>query len=311
MGITQKETYPFSVPEPKDGETTPQRVGASPADKMRKAYYDGLEMEAFRKAAGLDSRGKDDNTSAVSNLLMSTMQSYSSALSSLVSELTKAASVATGAKAPEQNQFLQYLINEVQGMKQKMEGGQGDPFALIDEYHTRMTKWQDEMQRRLGVGTQPVAANASSGIESLRLALEIEKMKIESQDRQRMHEADLMERRHRWDIDDRKWQAEFKLKLEELGFNQERSKQTASTFHDLLSSVVESIEPSAEPATRVEKQVAGQPARAEPPPSTQTKRVFPKSYTCDQCKDAFAWPDGKMSASCPHCGTEYELEPVQ
>ena len=309
MTVTKE---PYYVPEPKDDVDKPKAGDRmSPADKMRKAYYEGLEIESFRRAAGLDSKGKDEESSTVQQMLVTTMQSYSSALSNLVSELTKAASIAQGARAPEQGEFLKYLITEVQTMKQKMEGGQGDPFALIDEYHARMTKWQDEMQKRLGVGTSTSVPSAASGIEALRLNLEIEKMRLESAERQRQHEADLAERRHRWEQEDKRWNAEFNLKLQELGFHQKQSEQTTATFQDLLGSLVESIEPSTEPVTNAGKPVAQQPARVEPPPASEVKHVFPKSYVCDQCRDAFAWPADQMTAACPHCGTQYELEPVK
>jgi len=309
------------LPEPKDEQGQQRKTGQpmTPVDRLKKTWIEGQELKTFKQAAGIrdDDERRDDHKgngeSEVSKMMVATMQSYSNALTSMLTELVKMQSGASRGGNTEQNEFMKFLIGEVKDLKTKIDTGSGDPFALVDEYNNRMGKITEDIKK--GLSVQSSAPNVGSSIEALRVGIDIEKMRIEAADRQRQHEENMALQKRRWEVEDKKWDADFGLRLRQIDSDGKNNEKKVSAFQELAASVIGSIGTDESVGSGGKVQT---PAPQFSAPQPEQKKI-PTSFTCHTVTDAETGtecgtlvqvPPGAMQATCPKCGSVYEMRPA-
>ena len=312
------------LPEPNDEKGQQRKTGQpmTPVDRLKKTWIEGQELKTFKQAAGIkdDDERRDDHKgngeSEVSKMMVATMQSYSTALTSMLTELVKMQSGASRGGNNEQGEFMKFLIGEVKDLKTKIDTGGSDPWAMVDEYNNRMGKIQEEIKRGLGITPGAAGmAGAASSMDALRVSIELEKIRQESAERQRQHEENMLLQQRRWVVEDKKWDADFGLRLRQVDADSKNSDKKFSAFQDLAASVIGSIGPD-------ESASSGQLVQAPAPqfsaPQPEQKKI-PTSFTCHnitdtesgtECGTLVQVPTGAMSATCPKCGAIYEMRPA-
>jgi hypothetical protein len=347
--MAEEKKRPY-MPPPHDTPATNPPVGKRPptaAERLRESYIQAAEVKATvdvlgpkqntdsgKGQGGLDPNKMADILAANTNAYMKSM---AESLTTLMTKVVESQAILTagGGKQSDKDKLYDYLIEDIKGLKAKVESGGGDPLEVIDQYHNKMVGWQQQMQSQLGMGPLG-AAGATGNVEVMKLTLEVEDRKTERAQLQIQHQAAeaTAERRYqaaeaeaqrryaaerddlhrRWAQEDKKWDSEFKLKVDQLNQDGVRSQESVGTFKDLAGSFIASLQVN--PANAAG---AGQGAAAAPPASQKPEVNFPVSHTCTEpdpitgapCGTQFAWPPGQMSAKCPKCGVEYNLKKAE
>jgi len=247
------------------------------------------------------------------------MKSYADGLTTLMTTMVASQAAAAAGGKQGDSQFLQYLIGEMKGMKEKMEGGGGDPLEQIDQYHKKMIAWQEEMRTQFGIGPLGAAGNAPN-IEVMKLMIEVEDRKneraqlqvgfqVSEAEKQRQYLSERDDLHRRWKIEDDKWNAELNIKMAQFNLDGNVRKESVDTFKDVAGSFIASLQVKPEAAS---------PGIAAPQAPRQEVN-FPVSMTCTEldpttkepCGTQFAWPPGQMSTKCPKCGADYNLKKAE
>lgn len=304
-----KETYPVPTPAAASGPAArPEKDKKSPAEKMRESYWEGLEVEAFRKGAGMEDKGGKDTggmPAGFAEVMISTVNAQSQALTGL---LTKIVEIQAGTKGPadnEQGQFMTYLVGEVKDMKTRLEGATPDPLAVIEETSKRIDSLTETMRKRMGLPEGMISG--ATGMESMKLTLEVENMRNQAQERQNQFDLAIKTMEHQWQKEDERWAAEFRLRADESRRGNENREKAISTLQDLAGSIIESIE--AEPGG-VAQSPASVPADGTGPVEKDESPNIPTSFTCDNCGANVAVAPGTLEGTCKSCDAEFDLRPV-
>jgi len=321
-----KETYFVPAPSSTRGNdmaNSDRGTTLGPAERMKRHYYDGLEVEAFRRGAGMTGDKSDQHNNDnrmppdIANIVLGTVNAQSQALTGLLTKIVEIQKPADG----EQNQFMQYLVNEVKDMKGKMEGSAGpDPLEVIEETSKRIDSLTETMRKRMGI--PEMAASGGNGIEGMKMMLEIENMKQQAQERQNQFDLGLKTMERRWQQEDRHWELEFKLKVDDARKSNESKEKSLNALQDLAASIIESIEIGPGPSATSEgvagntpqQEIGAAPSAApepEPEPQEQAHYNIPSSFICSECGEIVNVAPDRIEARCESCGAEYDLREEQ
>jgi len=311
-------------------QTDPNKSKRAPtaAERLKESFVQGAEAKAMAKGLGIDTKdgGKGGGEAAIpasevgqmmTNAMNQYMQSYMKGITDLMGQV-----IALKGKEGEgsnKSQFMDYLLAELKSMKDRLEGGYNvDPFQMIVSYNEMLAKVQEQTKKALGF-TEIGNVGGVPNIEVMKLMLDREDRITDRQTAQQRHEKELQlgqqrhdeemaERRRRWEVEDKRWDADFGLRLAEIKQENAGKAEMMGQFKDMGGAFLSSLQVT--PAEGAGPQAAA-PKAVQSPPAEKVEPIYPTSMMCQnpECKKSFEWPTGKMKANCPHCGLEYELEP--
>lgn len=205
------------------------------------------------------------------------------------------------------SEFVQPLREElkaISGVLQETRTSKtADPFELLEKYQEHMVKVTDLLKKDLGLTGTKISTQDTQAL------LTLEDKKLDRDERARLHEREMKEaehrweiereeRKHQWEIDMVKWNAEFGLKKQEFELSKSRQGDAAGALIDLAQSVAASIDVKG----------AGGVSAGAPVSGTQIPRQF-KCLT-DGCETIIAVPEGTKfgdKVKCSKCGAEYDF----
>jgi hypothetical protein len=208
--------------------------------------------------------------------------------------------------------FLLARQDKLETLLQAMAGGKMTPQEALKQQLEITKQIDEEYKHRVGIGTTGVTS-----VPELKVMAEIEQMKADREDRKLQHEAEMKrldhqheneakERQRRWDIDDKKWDAEFGLKVKQLEVEDKGSDKKMAVFENIAASVLNSLEPAGPTSEQIPPQAKG----SESPRSG--KPNIPVSFICGECGTTVPVEPGSLKATCPNpdCQTVYEMRPA-
>lgn len=282
-----------------------QRRPLSPVEKVQAQYVAGMELDAFNKGAGIRTQPVSEvvapvanNDSETTKLLTTLVTAYSKALSDVVDKSGR------GNGDGQPNQFVDFLRTEVKDMKDKLDSGGTNPMDVLTQFMEFNQFLSSKTPQQSGI-----EASLTATIEGSRVLVELEKIKLEGADRQRIHEITLEQIRHNMSLDMEKWKTDVQLKIASLQGDRGSKDKTFGTLQDLAVAIISGIEPAS-----VGQPVAGQPGGgnvqhnpAPGPASNPAPQI--DHFACPDCSSPMSVLLG-TSAICQECGFEHIPEMV-
>jgi rubrerythrin len=290
-----------------DGQKPAPAPKRSRIDTMKDSLVEAEELKMIRSVLAEDTgrRGSEGLSPEIANILVQTTNSYSTALTQLMTNLMTIQN--QGKQATGQDPFMQYLIGEVQTMKAKLDAPGQDPLEVVDEVQKKMLGWEDQMRKRLGVG------DVGASVQNMSAMIELEKIRSEATDRQNQFNLMFAAMQQQWRREDRRWELEFRVKTHEANSEAESREKALGAFQDLGASLIESMGEGENVVEQVRDKPRQRPSQNQPAGHTQgqDEPPLPKVFTCPRCGHTGPVPDDMTSDSifeCPGCNAEYDWE---
>lgn len=293
------------MPEPVDNEksTEPPKKTAF-MDDIEEAAKRGSMLRAFTQSAGFNPMQvsptapttKEEEKTTVD--LGSIFKSQSDLTTNLINKVVEAKEAAP--KGGEMSLFLAHILQELKDTKDRMEemrnkppAPQVDPLDSILSTQSRMKQLTDSMREHLGITD---LTNNRGG--DLSIMIELEKIRGEAQERGRQWEESMFERKRSYEKEDRHWEADHLLRMQEYKDSKSNRNRAGDMVEDLIGSLSRGIEDarSAEEGEITFKAT----------PTSRSKSSRPK-FKCSCGNDVEMPPDGAASVKCERCGSEYDL----
>lgn len=293
MAVKDPRNFETRTPMP-EGDMKQNPPAKSMVDRLKAIQLEGLEVQTFREAAGMNKPDPTDSTKDATNMMMQMFTASQNAFVQTLSKLVELQSAGGGEK--HESEFMKFLMTEYTA-RQKMleEGMKVNPMQTMTDFMEWQNKMQEQVKKQIG------AASATQASD-MPLMIELEKIRQEGQDRQRKFDLELAAMKQQWTREDVRWEKEFGLKVAESRSSAEQKQETLNVLKDTAASVIESIESG--------QGVAGNP----PPPAGQpaSQPAIPTSFTCPnpECGTTIA-SGGLMEGKCAKCGTEWFMKAQQ
>ncbi|HUV76253.1 MAG TPA: hypothetical protein VMW00_06380 [Dehalococcoidales bacterium] len=307
-----EEKTPVPTEEAKGSKQQPKGPPTA-MDRVKEAYVQAEELKMFKDTVGDKGKGGGEGKSEggekgmspeIAEIMIKTVSAYSDAMANLV---TKVMDVQGGRQGDQgDNAFMKYLVDEIKGMKTKLDAGQGDPLELVDQVQQKMEVWQDRMRQRLGI-PDAITGSGAGGIEGMKLMLELERIRDERDERGHQFDLNLQLLQRQWAIEDKRWTLDYNVKIGEVNQANKSRESAVNALKDLSASVIEAMEnapPEESIAERRYKPRGNANPPAEPPP-------MPTKITCPGCRIVFDVPPGTAptdTIKCPECETPIEFD---
>ena len=301
MGVIDIRGKGGTVPEPKSDENPSVVKGVDPIQAIEDATYRGQRMRAFNKAAGLEEKPKEEQQK-VGIDVGAVVKALAEQNTSLLLKVTE---MMTSRPA---DPLLTHLMDDLKETKEQLQSS--DPFEALTQTQQRYSTMLSSMKKDLGL-PETMKANVSD----MPLMLELERIKgerderrqqwdLDREDRNKKWDAEREELRRRWVVEDRRWEAEFQFKRQELENSSQVKGKAFGELSDLAQAIVSGIvEERASAGQIVSHQVAAQP----PPPPPEPEKTA-ANFKCDACGAPLYVPDHIKQFTCPKCSAPHDLE---
>ncbi|MDD5510840.1 MAG: hypothetical protein PHI12_08520 [Dehalococcoidales bacterium] len=241
-------------------------------------------VEGIGGTKGVVEKQADKTTLDISGVIKAQSEQINSLMTNLVTLIT--------AKKDNVDPFFEYMKGELRDMKEQLSGN--DPLAAIANNMAVMKSLTDQMKQHLGIGA-PVAGTG----DNINLMLEIEKLKGDREESARRWQAERDDIHHRWEIEDKKWTADYNMAVNKLSSDSKGREGAATMAQDLIGSAIEAFDAGRR----------GVAAGAQATPPVQYK--LPKSIICEECKKEIVVPEDHNPSQpvvCA-CGEKYNFGP--
>ena len=278
-----------------------------PIEEIEAATYRGERLKAFKQAAGIKDQQPQPPTPTTSSekIGIDIGAIFNSQSAVVTKALDKLSEVKTG---PTTDPYLQHLEGELQTLQQKIEAGGVDPIDHLTQTQTKLDALFDSFKKRLGI-----SESANVKISDMPSMIELEKIKIASQEGHDRWTEEMAEKKRRWEVEDRHWLEELELKksaaanTQKLAEKDEQRKDKAMTrLGDLVGGVIESIETEEGYEAPLKKEKAAQPP-------AQERIIKPKKFKCT-CGRMLDVPADAAEVECKQegggCGAIYDMVEV-
>lgn len=285
----------------------PKEKEKDPIEEIEAATYRGERLRAFKHGAGI----KDEQppppapTKSEEKIGIDVGAIFKSQSDVVNKALDKLSEVQKGSTT---DPYLQHLEGDLQALQQKIEAGGVDPIDHLTQTQTKLDALFDSFKKRLGI-----SESANVKISDMPTMIELEKIKIASQEGHDRWTEEMAEKKHRWEIEDRHWLEELELKkstaanTQKLAEKDEQRKDKAMTrLGDLVGGVIESIETEEGYEASPKKEKAAQPP-------AQERIIKPKKFKCT-CGRMLDVPADAAEVECKQegggCGAIYDMVEV-
>ena len=221
------------TPEQIKSERTPE---ADPIRAIEEAHYRGERLKAFKQGAGMTDNPPPANPTTrteeklginVGDIIKAQADMLTTMMTTM---MAKASELQT--KSPN-DPFFQYLVQEIKDLKGKHEAEPTDPLAVISAFD----QIANVMKKHLG---SPEGIKVTgSDINAL---MELERLKMESADRQRQWQEEIEERRAGREMEMIRWQDETRLRWAEFKGKRESRDKAMGELSDLAGAIIEGME---------------------------------------------------------------------
>ena len=308
MAVRDPRNYEDKTPGPegdaeRQGGHNPE--GVSPVEKLKRSYWDAEELKMFKQVAGIDdhkpvndkkSGGSDE--SPITQIMVASMKAQSDAINTILTHLATISARPDG----QNNQLIQFMQQEITELKSRREESSIDPLELMTETATKFEALGLALKKHLGL---PDSSNVNtSDIPGM---LQLEELKIDREERQRQHESDIEERRHRWDKEDKQFMMWYEVEKTKIQNDLSRKTSWADDLKDGIKATINAIDRQNEEG--VGKGVKEQRRERRQMPEEKPEDRIPTSFKCEGCGEMVNNPDKSLNVTCPACGAEYDMTP--
>ena len=289
------------LPEPKKGEEMEKEKEKDAISQMEDAVIRGHRLRAFSDALGGNAlpapppKSEEKYILNIGDVLNAQAQITNKTLETLVNMRNQSPDATS-------SPYFVHLLEELKELKQKYDTPPPDPMELLTHGAERLERLAEFMKKNMGL-TSPVTSDTSHLIE-------LERIRLESQERGRHWETETSERRHQWEIEmeerrrqwgleDQRRKEELELKKFEILDSRASRAKAGEMFGDILGSLSEGIEAGA-------GNVAGKPDHRE---TSSSVSQAPLSFVCheENCRATVNVPPGAREATCEKCGVVYDM----
>jgi len=242
------------------------------------------------------------------------IKSQNDLLGTLLGKLTDMATSTQDSKAKAE---IGKLETTVQGLVEALTKPQDNPLDTVRKNYTALMEITKEIQKSL-TPAAPAPLPGMDSLASLPVLLELKKMDLEREERQRSHELTLAEMKRGWVLSDRKLTQQIDLENRKFDWEMKASTQKSNMLGGFLSALAQSLDVQAlvkgggvatntnagsgnlGPATQTE------PAAPQAP--AQPQGMVPRLFDCGSCGREIEVPSPDTpEVQCPTCGQGYDL----
>lgn len=278
------------LPEPKRGEEMDKEKEKDPISQMEEASIRGHRLRAFNEALGGGAqpspppKSEEKYNLNIGDVFNAQALMVTKTMETLI-DMQKKSPDATSSP------YFLHLLDELKELKQKYDTPPPDPMDLLTHGAERLEKLAGFMKKNMGL-----TSSAPSDTSHL---IEMERIRLEGQDRARQWEMEMEERRRQWKREDQRWEADHELRKVEVLGKADNQKRASRHLEALAASLVDGID------TERGATVAGQSLPDEGPDEGPVV-IKQRSFKCGDCGATVRIPAGSYEAKC-QCGSEYEL----
>lgn len=261
--------------------STEEEPGRDPVRSIEEAAVRGHRLKVFSEAAGLSKPTPSPPAPKPDEQYKIDIGQIFASQSTLIQQVLDKLYGERGSQNIDSSPYLKHLEAELLEMRQRLQEGSSDPLETMMQNAQRFKDLASAFKEHVGLPMDP------GGMTHM---IELERLRIESADRQRHHEELMEERRMQWARENRHREEEMRLRRLEFSQEKETRSHALGALGDLGVALASSID-----VDRIGSDV-------------QARK--PKAFKCSNCGQTVKLDSPEETeAICTGCGALYDMVP--